>query len=159
VPVRHAWLPILLSAGLALGFICNSSEYAAGKPPSPDLPLMLALLSDLQEKMAIPDRIRITVVEKNDRVISVYRNPLNPTEFTIRCERSFLELLTIDELRAAIAHELGHVWIFTHHPYLQTEELANRIAAKVVRAEDLNNIQSKSTAHLAQKSKLSAVLK
>jgi hypothetical protein len=22
-----------------------------------------------------------------------------------------------------IAHEVGHVWVFTHHPYLQTEKL------------------------------------
>ena len=29
-------------------------------------------------------------------------------------------------------HELGHVWIFTHHPYLQTEQLANRIAMRLV---------------------------
>jgi Zn-dependent protease with chaperone function len=36
------------------------------------------------------------------------------------------------ELSAVIAHEIGHLWIYTHHPYLQTEALANRIALKLV---------------------------
>jgi predicted Zn-dependent protease len=37
-----------------------------------------------------------------------------------------------EELEAAIAHELGHAWVFTHHAYLQTEELANQIAMRMV---------------------------
>jgi predicted Zn-dependent protease len=48
-----------------------------------------------------------------------------------------------NELSASIAHELGHVWIFTHHPYLQTELLANQIALKVVTRENLEKIYEK----------------
>ncbi|MCI0721982.1 MAG: hypothetical protein L0338_23875, partial [Acidobacteria bacterium] len=47
------------------------------------------------------------------------------------------------ELSASIAHELGHVWIFTHHPYLQTELLANQIALRVVAREDLEKTYEK----------------
>ena len=42
-----------------------------------------------------------------------------------------------------IAHELGHVWIYTHHPYLQTEQLANQIALKVVSRESLDSVYGK----------------
>ena len=52
--------------------------------------------------------------------------------FKLAIDVAFLEALTDDELEAAIAHELGHVWVFTHHPHLQTEELANQIALRVV---------------------------
>ena len=45
--------------------------------------------------------------------------------------------LSDDELLAAVAHELGHVWIFTHHPYLQTEQLANDIAMRLVSRDAL----------------------
>jgi hypothetical protein len=51
---------------------------------------------------------------------------------------------TVDsELSASIGHELGHVWIFTHHPYLQTELLANQVALRVVSREDLERIYEK----------------
>ena len=42
-----------------------------------------------------------------------------------------------------VAHELGHVWIYTHHPYLQTEQLANQIAMRVVSRESLDSVYGK----------------
>jgi len=44
---------------------------------------------------------------------------------------------------AAIAHELGHVWIFTHHPFLQTEVLANQIAQRLVPRSSLVQVYEK----------------
>ena len=41
-----------------------------------------------------------------------------------------------------LAHELGHVWIYTHHPYLQTEQLANRVAMRAVAREQLVAVYS-----------------
>ena len=58
-------------------------------------------------------------------------------------EGAFVDSLTDDELRAVVAHELGHVWIFTHHPYLQTEQLANKIALRVVTRETLERVYDK----------------
>ena len=58
-------------------------------------------------------------------------------------EAAFLNGLDDEELRAVIAHELGHVWIYTHHPYLQTEDLANSIAFKAVSQASLNRVYDK----------------
>jgi predicted Zn-dependent protease len=52
--------------------------------------------------------------------------------FVITIDRQFIEELSREEVEAALAHELGHVWIYTHHPYVQTERLANDIAMRVV---------------------------
>jgi predicted Zn-dependent protease len=65
------------------------------------------------------------------------------TAFTLSIEQSFLVDLNDDELRAAIAHELGHVWIFTHHPFLQTEGLANEIARRLVARDNLVRVYEK----------------
>ncbi|MNC89431.1 hypothetical protein D3C83_53670 [compost metagenome] len=51
--------------------------------------------------------------------------------------------MTANELEAILAHELGHIWIFTHHPYLQTEALANRIAMRIVTRESLVTVYEK----------------
>jgi hypothetical protein len=55
----------------------------------------------------------------------------------------FLASLHDEELIAIVAHELGHVWIFTHHPYLQTERLANSVAMRVVSRESLERVYVK----------------
>ena len=46
-------------------------------------------------------------------------------------------------MSAVVAHELGHVWIYTHHPYLQTEELANEVAMRVVSRAILEGLYKK----------------
>jgi predicted Zn-dependent protease len=64
-------------------------------------------------------------------------------EFQLSIEEGFIDELTDDELEAAVAHELGHVWIFTHHPYLQTEALANQIARRLVTRDSLVRVYEK----------------
>ena len=63
-----------------------------------------------------------------------------------------------EELDAAMAHELGHVWVFTHHPYLQTERLANQIAMQVVTRDSLVSVYHRLWEHGATKGDLVAFL-
>jgi hypothetical protein len=67
--------------------------------------------------------------------------------YQVAFEGSFVDTLSDDELRAVVAHELGHVWIFTHHPYLQTEQLANEVALRVVPRESLKRVYAKVWPH------------
>jgi hypothetical protein len=48
-----------------------------------------------------------------------------------------------DQLRAAMVHELGHVWIYTHHSFLQTERLANVIGLRVADRASFEKVYAK----------------
>jgi hypothetical protein len=96
-------------------------------------------------------------VEANDRMVSVERVG-NLGVFVMCFDEQFLAELDNDELKAAIAHELGHIWIFSHHPYLQTEALANEIALKVVTRENLEKVYKKLWTHLGTAGNLDDLL-
>jgi len=85
-------------------------------------------------------RARLSI---SDMVVTVERSQNGSGAFSLVMEAGFLETLNDGELEAVIAHELGHVWIFTHHPYLHTEELANEIAMRVVSRETLAGVYEK----------------
>ena len=86
-------------------------------------------------------------MDDNPLMVSVEAPPDRQGAYQLSFEGRFLDGLSDTELRAVVAHELGHVWIFTHHPYLQTEELANRIALRVVSRENLDEVYAKVWAH------------
>src|SRR4030095_11409755 len=90
------------------------------------------LVDKLKIRMSIPDTVVVSIVEHNQLVVSVQRAKERASGFSLSIDRDFLDGLTTDESDAVVAHELGHVWIFTHHPFLHTEELANQIAMQVV---------------------------
>ena len=96
-----------------------------------------------EEAAAVSHAVSVELVAVNPLRASV--EPVKGAAWTFRLslEQSFLEQLTQVELRAVIAHELGHVWIYTHHPYLQTEQLANQIAMRVVSRESLDSVYGK----------------
>ena len=93
------------------------------------------IVDDLKGRLAIPQAVTVSIVDQNPLMVSVA--PAPDGGFALSFESSFAERLTEDELTAAVAHELGHVWIYTHFPYLQTEQLANEIAMRVVSRESL----------------------
>ncbi len=102
-----------------------------------------SLVTKLKSRMEIAPVVLVTIVPTNALMMSV-EAPAEPDKpFLLSVEASFLSTLTDDEIEASIAHELGHVWIFTHHPYLQTEELANQIAMKVVSRNALERVYAK----------------
>ena len=104
---------------------------------------MQALVSTLKSRMEITPAISVTIVQTNPLMMSVEAPEEEGKPFLLSIEAAFLNTLADDEIEAAIAHELGHVWIFTHHPYLQTEELANQIAMRVVSRSALERVYAK----------------
>jgi len=85
----------------------------------------------------------VSIVPTNALVVSVQPHSVQPGVFILSFEQEFLQQLGDDEIAAVVAHELGHVWIFTHHPYLQTEQLANQIAMQLVARETLEPVYDK----------------
>ena len=137
------------SARLALLtlIVCASSvgTFAEERPSSTTVPegKLQTIVSDLKSRMEIASPIVVTIVPSNTLMMSVEAPTDTRKTFLLSVEASFLDTLTDDELEAAVAHELGHVWIFTHHPFLQTEELANKIAMRAVTRETLERVYAK----------------
>jgi hypothetical protein len=100
------------------------------------------IVDDFLARLTITQKVAVTVVPKNPLMVSVEFDEAD-TGFLLSVEEDFVGELTQEELEAAIAHELGHVWIFTHHPYLQTEMLANQIAQRLVPRASLVQVYEK----------------
>jgi hypothetical protein len=97
----------------------------------------------LKARLSIPDAVAVSVVPENKLVVSVERAKNGTSGFVLSVEDDFVQRLNGEELDAVVAHELGHVWIYTHHPFLQTEELANEIAMRVVSRDVLQRLYEK----------------
>jgi len=97
----------------------------------------------LRTSLSVEHLVAVSIVANNTRVVSVAAPPEPGGPFQLAIEAIFMDSLTDDELIAALAHELGHVWVFTHHPYLQTERLANEIAMRVVDRASLERVYGK----------------
>lgn len=135
---RKARLPLCLLVGVlcSVVFGAGSRVFAAeGAIHQVDVVRIQQIVDDLKGRLAIPEPVTVSIVDRNPLMASVA--PAPGGGFALSFESSFAERLTEDELTAAVAHELGHVWIYTHFPYLQTEQLANEIAMRVVSRESL----------------------
>src|SRR4026208_609771 len=98
----------------------------------PEIAALQEITDDLRTRLEIPERVQVVLVEHNPLVMSVETLGGRVGPFVITVDREFIHELNHDESEAAIAHELGHVWIYTHHPFLQTERGANDIAMRVI---------------------------
>src|SRR5258706_2427809 len=85
---------------------------------------LVAIIKDTRSRMGISQPVSLAIIEANTRLVSVRRSQSQAGSFIVEFDRNFLSTLDENELRTVIAHEMGHVWIFTHHPFLQTEALA-----------------------------------
>jgi hypothetical protein len=154
-------------AGLALAALATQQGRAHANKPGEMAAVTTStgvqkLVNKIRKELALTHDVTVELVAHNPLKASVEpikgatgkhatgkaartgRNAKNDTRsFRLSIERGFLEKLTADELRAVIAHELGHVWIYTHHPYLQTEQLANTIAMRVVARESIVKVYGK----------------
>lgn len=102
-----------------------------------------AIVDSLRAELAIDQDVEVELVDYHPFVFSVEPLDTDRRTFRLSMEIGFAFLLSDGELRAALAHELGHVWIFTHHPFLQTERLANEIGQRVVSREDMETVYRK----------------
>lgn len=101
------------------------------------------VVDNFRAALPIPNDVQVALVMHEPLVFTVV--PLDPGKdhFQLSMEVGFLLKLDDDELRAALAHELGHVWIFTHHPYLQTERLANSIGQRLENRDSFERLYRK----------------
>jgi len=99
--------------------------------------------NDLRTRLGITEQVQVTVVDHNPLVMSVEIISGRMGPFVITVDRRFISELSQAETEAALAHELGHVWIYTHHPYLQTERLANDIAMRVINRAAIEPVYKK----------------
>ena len=135
-----------------VGFTTNSAadERAATRT-------IQSVIDEMRGQLALPAQVTASIVPANDLLVSV-APVTGRTQFVMSFQESFLDGLNPDELRTIVAHELGHVWIFTHHPYLQTERGANDVAMRVVSREHLERVYARVFANLGVKGDMTLFL-
>ena len=140
-------LALILTTFLALRTSAASRTEAEAAEAHAKTQRVQDVIDDLRGRLSLRRDVVATLVPANPLMVSV-RSPVeHGGAYQVAFEGSFVDTLSDDELRAVIAHELGHVWIFTHHPYLQTEQLANKVALRVVPRESLKRVYAKVWPH------------
>jgi hypothetical protein len=143
--VVHRFLPFLL---------ISISHHALAKPATSaeeTVKRVQVIVTELEARLQMTQHVDVAFVPTETRMVAVQRvrKDAGPSDaFIIRLDQQFFDSLDDEELTAALAHELGHVWIASHHPYLQTEALANEIAMKAVSRESMKKIYAKLWLHM-----------
>jgi hypothetical protein len=149
---------VILTAGLAVSPLEASSATGKAGEPSESDRMSLRTLQDvvdtLKVQLDIREDVTAIVVDSHPLMVAVAPVRRSIGGFRLSLDATFIRELTPEELEAVIAHELGHVWIFTHHPYLQTEQEANRIALQVVERQALEKVYDRVWARKAGKGAL-----
>jgi len=101
------------------------------------------IVNQLRAALQIDSDVQVAAVTYHPLVFSVEPLDKRKDHFVLSMEIEFLLMLDDKELHAALAHELGHVWIYKHFPYLQTERLANSIGLRVVPRENFEALYMK----------------
>lgn len=128
----------------------------ADEPPG--TVVLQELVDGLKTQLGISSVVSAAMVTSNGLLVSVRPVDGDPGTFRIEFEEAFSKSLDQDELKAVIAHELGHVWIYTNHPYLQTERLANTVAMRAVPRASLERVYRKVWEHQGTKGDLARFL-
>jgi hypothetical protein len=145
-PINQRLRRAVFEPGLIFAFVVLMAH-----PVARDSPSIVTLkarraqefVNQLRAALPISNEVQIAVVIYQPLVFSVQPTDTHKDRFLLTMELGFLLMLDDDELRAAVAHELGHVWIYTHHPFLQTERLANVIGQRIVSRASFERIYSK----------------
>ena len=135
---HRSLLTLLCLPPILIGF---AAQMDAGEPLS--AVALQELVDGLKTQLEIDAVVSATIVKNNTLLVSVQPVDGDPGKFRMAFDEQFLTALDQNELKAIVAHELGHVWIFTHHPYLQTERLANAVAMRAVPRASLERVYGK----------------
>jgi phage gp16-like protein len=122
----------VLVASAAIYCICSASVVAQERV-STERARVQKTVDVLAARLGIAEAVHVSLVPTNRLLMS----------FELKVEEGWADALDDAELDAAVAHELGHVWVFTHHPFLQTEQLANEVAMRIVSAKQLAQLYDK----------------
>jgi hypothetical protein len=139
-PVSRLFFAFCVIAPTLLAAIATAAPPVRGQERTRQLQ---RILDRVKAQLGLDHPVMVEVVPTNPHLISVEAPARAGSSFVVRVEERMLELLDAGELEAALAHELGHVWVFTHFPYLQTEQLANEIAMRVVARDVLASVYEK----------------
>jgi hypothetical protein len=130
----------VLVASAVIACCASGSSVIAQESSSTEQSRVQKLVDDLAARLGIADAVHVSIVPTNRLLMSV-----EPAahEFELKVEDGWADSLDDVELTAAVAHELGHVWVYTHHPFLQTEQLANEVAMRLVSPGSLAQLYDK----------------
>jgi hypothetical protein len=133
-------LPLRVLVASAVIYCTSAASVVAQDAASVQQRRVQQIVDDIAARLGIAEAVHASIVPSNRLLMSV-----EPSEhtFELKVEEGWAETLDDTELAAAVAHELGHVWIFTHHPFLQTEQLANEVAMRLVSPKVLAQLYDK----------------
>lgn len=140
---QHWVLALLCASTLHLPARVDAHRHDGGDERIVERERLQDVTDQLRRRLDILERVLVTIVDHNPLVLSVETLSGRSGPFVITADEAFIQSLNDEELQAAVAHELGHVWIFTHYPYLQTERMANDVALRVISAEVLVPVYEK----------------
>ena len=138
-PSRYLWLPLLL---LPISRHLFSAPQSAEETSRMEQKID-RIVADFRERLGIVQQVSVSIVSGNSHLASSACSSAQTQEYEISFDAGFLQSLDDGEVKAAVAHEMGHIWIFTNFPYLQTESLANQQALKLVPRSELQRIYEK----------------
>jgi hypothetical protein len=133
-------LPLRVLVASAVIYCTSVSSVVAQDHVSTEQARVQKAVDVLAARLGIAEAVHVSMVPTNRLLMSVEQTEHT---FELKVEDGWADSLDDFELDAAVAHELGHVWVFTHHPFLQTEQLANEVAMRLVSPKYLAQLYDK----------------
>ena len=153
-----AALPVLVVLVCLFFPGAHLSGFSPTTPPGVRSPRLDEIASGIAATLDIARPVEVIVATRNDLVVSVEPLPVPDKGYRVIFDKRFFERLSDEEINAALAHEMGHVWIYSHFPYLQTEALANEIALKVTPRKTMESLYGKLWAYTGVKGNIEELL-